>query len=134
MGKRAPKEIGWSPDAGEMVCKTINTGYRVTITDRFDQERTGRAVMKGPAGWVLNMGGPHGTPAIATEDNIVAVVKGWPGKKLVGHPLSQKEREAKARNALRDKSHPGGTLPGGMPKFNRANADFVEKCNERGSG
>jgi len=36
-------------------------------------ERTGRAVMPGPAGWVLNMGGPHGTPGIASAENIVAV-------------------------------------------------------------
>ena len=29
--------------------------------------------MRGPAGWVLNMGGKHGTPAIASPDNITAV-------------------------------------------------------------
>jgi hypothetical protein len=29
--------------------------------------------MKGPAGWVLNMGGRFGTPGIATENNIVRV-------------------------------------------------------------
>ena len=46
---------------------------RVTIRNRFGQERTGRAVMLGPAGWVLNMGGQHGTPAVATPEIIVAV-------------------------------------------------------------
>jgi hypothetical protein len=40
------------------------------------KQATGRAVMLGPAGWVLNMGGKHGTPAVATEDKIVAVKRG----------------------------------------------------------
>lgn len=39
------------------------------------KERTGRAVMLGPAGWVLNMGGPYGTPGIASEENTVRVRK-----------------------------------------------------------
>ena len=51
----------------------IRAGDKVTIVNRFGQQRTGRAVMRGPAGWVLNMGGPHGTPAIATDENIVRV-------------------------------------------------------------
>jgi hypothetical protein len=45
----------------------------VTIVDRFGKQRTGRAVMKGPAGWVLNMGGRHGTPGIASDDNVTNV-------------------------------------------------------------
>lgn len=49
---------------------------KVTIVDRFGTQRTGRAVMRGPHGWVLNMGGRHGTPAIATHDNTVKVVCG----------------------------------------------------------
>ena len=51
----------------------IRAGDRVTIVDRFGKQRTGRAVMRGPYGWVLNMGGAHGTPAIATNENIVSV-------------------------------------------------------------
>jgi hypothetical protein len=51
----------------------IQTGDRVTIVNRFGQQRTGRAVMRGPYGWVLNMGGAHGTPGIATDANVVAV-------------------------------------------------------------
>ena len=51
----------------------IKVGSRVTIVNRFGQERTGRAVMRGPHGWVLNMGGRHGTPAVATEDNVTKV-------------------------------------------------------------
>ncbi len=60
----------------------IHAGSRVTVmlhsgTGRngpeFDARRTGRAVMLGPAGWVLNMGGKYGTPAIATPENTVEV-------------------------------------------------------------
>jgi hypothetical protein len=39
------------------------------------KEATGRAVMPGPAGWALNMGGRYGTPGVATPDNIVRVIK-----------------------------------------------------------
>jgi hypothetical protein len=59
----------------------IKAGSRVTILVQNGigrngpefRQKTGRAVMKGPAGWVLNMGGKHGTPGIASEDNIVSV-------------------------------------------------------------
>lgn len=60
----------------------IKPGSRVTVmlhsgTGRngpeFNLKKTGRAVMLGPAGWVLNMGGKHGTPAIASPENVVAV-------------------------------------------------------------
>jgi hypothetical protein len=51
----------------------IRPGDRVTLVDRFGVERSGKAVMRGPAGWVLNMGGPHGTPGIATEENVTKV-------------------------------------------------------------
>lgn len=53
---------------------TIRPGDRVTIVNRFGQERSGRAVMRGPYGWVLNMGGPHGTPDIACDENTVRVI------------------------------------------------------------
>ena len=51
----------------------IRAGDRVTIVDRFGKHHTGRAVMRGPHGWVLNLGGRHGTPGIATDENIVRV-------------------------------------------------------------
>lgn len=51
----------------------ITPRARVTIVDRFGQQHTGRAVMRGPAGWVLNMGGPHGRPGIASDENVVKV-------------------------------------------------------------
>jgi hypothetical protein len=51
----------------------ITAGSRVTIVNRFGQQSTGRAVMRGPYGWVLNMGGPHGRPGIASDENVVKV-------------------------------------------------------------
>lgn len=54
---------------------TIRRGDSVTIRTPQGQTRTGKAVMRGPAGWVLNMGGPHGTPGVATPENFVSVRK-----------------------------------------------------------
>jgi hypothetical protein len=75
-------------DAGQLyLLLKIKPGDRVTILvpgglnldGSVDYtERTGRAVMRGPAGWVLNMGGPHGRPEVATPKNIVRVKKGKP--------------------------------------------------------
>jgi hypothetical protein len=63
---------------------SIQAGDKVTILipagrGRDGQEwkpATGRAVMHGPFGWVLNMGGPHGKPGIASETNILKIRKG----------------------------------------------------------
>lgn len=52
---------------------TVRHGDRVTIVDRFGKQRTGSAVMRGPHGWVLNMGGKHGTPGIASDENVTRV-------------------------------------------------------------
>ena len=61
---------------------TIEVGSRVTITvpagrnldGTVDTKAvTGRAVMRGPAGWVINIGGAHGTPKVATPENLVRV-------------------------------------------------------------
>ena len=57
----------------ESLYNQIGPGKTVGIVDRFSKVRTGRVVMSGPAGWVLNMGGPHGTPGIATPENTVYV-------------------------------------------------------------
>jgi hypothetical protein len=62
---------------------SIHAGDRVTILVHAGIGRngpetkpsTGTAVMRGPAGWVLNMGGKHGTPGIACEANIVRVMR-----------------------------------------------------------
>ena len=59
----------------EVAFSAIRVGDRVTILTPHGHERIGSAVMKGPHGWVLNMGGRHGTPAVATADNIVRVRK-----------------------------------------------------------
>jgi len=67
----------------------IRHGDKVTILmpsvlGREGQEyapRTGTAVMRGPHGWVLNLGGRFGTPAVATETNIVRVRKVNPSKR-----------------------------------------------------
>ena len=61
---------------GYFLADLIRAGDKVTIVDRFGKQHTGRAVMLGPAGWVLNMGGRHGTPAIASRENVVKVVVG----------------------------------------------------------
>ncbi len=56
---------------------SIKHGDRVTILNRLGQKRTGKAVMKSSdGGCVLNMGGSHGTPALAYNDNIVKVTRG----------------------------------------------------------
>lgn len=39
------------------------------------KEKTGRAIMRGPAGWVLNMGGQYGTAGVATLRNFVKAVR-----------------------------------------------------------
>jgi len=51
----------------------IRARSMVTIITPQGIKIKGRAVMKGSYGWVLNLGGRHGTPAIASEENIIAV-------------------------------------------------------------
>jgi hypothetical protein len=65
----------------KVVFPEIKNGDRVTIlipagigrNGQEYKEATGRAVMKGPVGWVLNMGGRYGTPAVCTEQNFVSL-------------------------------------------------------------
>ncbi len=57
---------------GDRVTILVPAGISLNGTVEYKQA-TGRAVMKGPAGWVLNMGGRYGTPGVATETNIVSV-------------------------------------------------------------
>jgi len=55
---------------------TIRNGDKVTIVDRFGKQHTGKAVMRSShGGWVLNMGGRYGTPALADDKNIIKVTK-----------------------------------------------------------
>ena len=71
----------------EMLFGLIKPGKMVMIelpglgNDTAVRIASGRVVMKGPAGWVLNMGGAHGTPGIADERNVVWVVGVQLGKR-----------------------------------------------------
>lgn len=66
------------------LCDHIRPGDRVTIITPHNQNVTGRAVMRNRAQgcWVLNAGGPHGRPVIASEENIVSIRRG--GKVIYG--------------------------------------------------
>jgi hypothetical protein len=55
------------------VVESIRPGDRVTIITPHGNRIGGRAVMRGPAGWVINGGEPYGTPYIANETNIVHI-------------------------------------------------------------
>ena len=54
----------------------IMVGDSVTMKTPQGQELRGKAVMKGPHGWVINTGGRHGTPQVVHENNFVKVRKG----------------------------------------------------------
>jgi len=75
---------GITPEEGERLINTVQHGDRVTILrpagrGRDGQEwaeASGKAVMHSShGGWVLNMGGQHGTPGLADAGNILAVRK-----------------------------------------------------------
>lgn len=53
----------------------IKHGDKITIVSSTGQKVTGRAVMFNPKidAWVLNIGGKHGTPAIADLSNIIGI-------------------------------------------------------------
>lgn len=118
----------------------ITPGTRVTIAvpggiGRGGVEytrRTGRAVMRGPYGWVLNLGGPHGTPGVATEENIIKVHgrgrRSNPELMVVYNPMPEVPRRLRrklsvpeqhqlriARQTLRY-SDAGARIMGGMTK------------------
>lgn len=59
--------------ANKNLLKMVKRGDLVTIRTPQGQKVSGKAVMKGPHGWVLNMGGRHGRPGVADERNIVEV-------------------------------------------------------------
>jgi len=54
----------------------IQVGDSITFSTPHTTEMKGRAVMKGPAGWVVNAGGRHGIPKIVSEANFVRGRKG----------------------------------------------------------
>jgi hypothetical protein len=63
---------------GDRVTIRVPNGQRINHeTGKIEQEwteKTGKAVMHSAVGgWVLNMGGRHGTPGLADDENIVAI-------------------------------------------------------------
>jgi hypothetical protein len=71
--ERAERIRGARANQGRLI-DAIRHGDRVTIVNRFGQQHTGRAVMRSSSGgWVLNMGGAHGTPGLADDRNVVRV-------------------------------------------------------------
>lgn len=56
--------------------KDIQVGDTVYFSTPHTTEMKGRAVMKGPAGWVVNAGGRHGTPKVVGESNFIKLRKG----------------------------------------------------------
>lgn len=69
---------GPEPSSMSSVCDTIRPGDRVTIITTQGSRLSGRAVMRNRERgcWVLNLGGAHGTPGVADEENIVKVSRG----------------------------------------------------------
>mgnify|MGYP004250893793 FL=1 len=56
--------------------KEIQVGDSVTMSTPQGQEVRGKAVMKGPHGWVINVGGRFGTPKVVNENNFIKMRKG----------------------------------------------------------
>ena len=55
--------------------KEIQVGDTVYFSTPHSKELKGKAVMKGPIGWVVNMGGRHGMPNVVTERNFIKIRK-----------------------------------------------------------
>ena len=56
--------------------KEIQVGDTVYFSTPHSKELKGKAVMKGPYGWVINGGGRHGTPRGVHENNFVKMRNG----------------------------------------------------------
>ena len=96
----------------------IGPGDRVTFVDRFGKERTGRAVMYGPAGWVLNMGGRYGTPQVVSDEMIVRVRR---GKRNPARARGRKYGQASfQRMAAAGRSNPAGWIPAQWARLRRS--------------
>jgi len=59
-----------------MVYADIQAGDSIVFSTPHTAEMRGKAVMKGPYGWVVNAGGRHGVPKIVSEANFVRGRKG----------------------------------------------------------
>lgn len=79
---KANASLNWLPEELELQegkgYEDIGPGDHVKFnhplrgSDKVPQQGKGKVVMKGPAGWVVNMGGKHGTPGIVSKDNYVS--------------------------------------------------------------
>ena len=56
--------------------KEIQVGDTAYFSTPHSKELKGKAVMKGPVGWVVNMGVRHGMPGMVTERNFIKIRKG----------------------------------------------------------
>ena len=56
--------------------KEIQVGDTVYFSTPHSKELKGKAVMKGPHGWVINIGGRFGTPKVVNENNFIKMRKG----------------------------------------------------------
>ena len=54
----------------------IQIGDMIHFSTPHSQEMKGRAVMKGPHGWVVNAGGRYGIPKVVSESNFITLRKG----------------------------------------------------------
>ena len=59
-----------------MKYQDIQIGDSITFSTAHTAEMRGRAVLKGPHGWVVNAGGRHGVPKIVSEANYIRGRKG----------------------------------------------------------
>jgi len=91
--QQARNPNGLSDVQGDAIIAQIRPGDRVTILvpagmGRGGQEwkeSTGRAVIVSPGHVALNMGGRHGTPGVATAQNVVSVRKAKRGAEELDH-------------------------------------------------
>jgi hypothetical protein len=101
-------------------------------------ERSGKAVMRSAeGGWVLNMGGPHGTPGLANERNIVRVRKGKPvpGQERLGSgkqsaDVSGDFSEAKSETVSPDTVDTDISQPTVSVEEAGKTADFEDEMND----
>ena len=59
---------------GDTVEMLVPAGRRLDGSHDYATRR-GRVVMRGNHGWVLNLGGQHGTPGICSTVNFVRIVR-----------------------------------------------------------
>lgn len=99
----------------------IRAGSRVTVLTPQGQERSGTAVMYNAkyGTWVLNMGGPHGTPGMASPKNTVktvvrkptraqAIIAGWAGDPLPKESSKTRHIEAAVTAMMEAEKEPLG--------------------------